>query len=170
MTPGRDDEPRDTSERPRKSWREIDAARDGKRSGARAEPRPTSPAAQARAAAASKEYLRQLDGALFSKKPGGGQGEALTRAVRDAVGTPELTDACRAYRRELGIPEDPALVTLFLDARDSELLVAVLDTLAARADAGSLRASSGLRTQLRLLEQSPDDEVAARAEELLPRL
>lgn len=169
MTSGGGDDPRDTSERPRKSWREIDASRD--RSGSRvpAERRPSSPAAEARAAAAAKQYVRQLDGSLFSKQAGGAEGERLARAVREAHGTPGFDAACQAHCEALGVPDDPALLTLFLDTRDPALLMTVLDALAERTKSGQLRATSGLRTQLRLLSQSPDDAVAERAEELLAR-
>ena len=170
MTPGRDDDPRDTRERPKKSWREIDAGRDRAGSRAPAERRPLGPAADARAKAATQQYLRQLDGSLFGKQKGGTERERLARAVREAHGTAGLASACAAYRAVLGIPEEPALVTLFLDAQDADLVAAVLDALARRADAGSLEASSGLRTQLRLLSRGPDDAVAEQAEALLARL
>ena len=170
MTPGREDDPRDPGERPKRSWREIDAGRDRASSRAPRERRPTDPAAAARAKAATQQYLRQLDGSVFGKPKGGTEADRLTRSVREAHGTAGLTSACEAYREALGIPEDPALVTLFLDARDSRLVLAVLDVLAQRAEAGSLQATSGLRTQLRLLSQSPDDAVAEQAEALLARL
>ncbi len=169
MTPGRDDDPRDSRERPRKSWREIDAGRDRSRPREPSAGRPTGPAAAARATAATKQYLRQLDGALFSKQEGGAEGERLARAVRAAHGTPGLDAACRAHCEALGVPEDAALVTLFLDAKDSALLMSILDVLAERAAAGRLGLTAGLRTQLRLLVQGPDDDVAERAEELLAR-
>jgi len=170
VTPGRDDDPRDSGERPKKSWREIDAARDRSRARGSAERRPAGAAVEARASAASKRYLRELEGALFSKKKGGAAGERLARTVREAHATPGLAEACRAYREALGIPEDPGLVALFLDSQDAELLVAVLEALAERAAGGRLTVSSGLRTQLRLLARSPDDAVAERAEELLDRV
>lgn len=167
MTPGRDDDPRDPGERPRKSWREIDAARDRARSQAPAERRARGPAAEARATAATQHYLRRLEGTLFSKQKGGKEEDRLAGAVRKAHGTPELAAACAAYREALGVPEDLALLALFLDAKDATLLVAVLDALLARAGSGVLPLSPGLRTQLRLLVQSADDAVAERAEALL---
>jgi hypothetical protein len=160
----RDDEKGD---RPRRSWREIDAMRGRSRHTSSSEPR--GPAARERSRAATQHYLKQLDG-LFSKAKGGAQGERLEKAVRDAFGTPEMAAACRAYREALGLPEDTGLLTLFLDARDPEILSAVLDALHAAQRSGTLRATSGLRTQLRLLLQEPDDRVAESAEELLAKL
>jgi len=171
VTAGRDgDDPRDTSERPRKSWREIDAARNRSGSRAPSERRPTNPAAQQRAAAATKQYLRELDGALFSKEKGGAEAERLAKAVREAHGTPGLAPACRNYQAVLGVPEDPALLAHFLDAQEPALLIEILDALLERAEAGKFVSTSGLRTQLRLLGQSAHDDVAERAEDLLARL
>ncbi len=160
----RDDE---RGDRPRRSWREIDAMRGKSRHTSSPEPR--GPAARERSRAATQHYLKQLDG-LFSKAKGGAQGERLEKAVRDAFGTPAMADACRAYRDALGLPEDTGLLTLFLDARDPEILRGVLEALHAAQRAGKLRATSGLRTQLRLLLQEPDDVVAESAEELLAKL
>ena len=81
-----------------------------------------------------------------------------------------MAEACRAYRDVLGLPEDAGLLTLFLDARDPELVRAALEALHAAQAAGKLRPTSGLRTQLRLLLQEPDDAVAESAEELLAKL
>lgn len=168
MTSGRDDDPRDTRERSRKSWKEIDAARDRGRSGGNpAEAPPASPAARARAAAAAQQYLKTLDVSLFSKPKARAKADPLERAVRKSHGTAELDAACRAYRDARGIPDEASLLSLFLDARDPELQVEILDSLAERFRSGSLGVSSGLRTQLRILAQSSSDEVAERAEALL---
>ena len=154
-------------DRPRRSWREIDAMRGRSKHTSSAESR--SPAARERSRAATQHYLKQLDG-LFSKAKGGAEGERLEKAVRDAFGTPAMAAACRAYRDALGLPEDVGLLTLFLDARDPEIIGAVLAALHAAHASGKLRATSGLRTQLRLLVQEPDDVVAESAEELLAKL
>jgi hypothetical protein len=131
--------------------------------------RPRGPGAEKRSKAATEQYLRQLDG-LFSKAPGGAAGEKLAKALRDAHGTPALAEACRAYRDGIGMPQDAALLSLFLDAGDPEIVCAALEALASAQQAGELRATSGLRTQLRLLAQDPDDGVAEASEALLARL
>ncbi len=157
----------DRDERPKRSWREIDRQRDRPRESH--ERRPRGAAAEARSRAAAKQYLKHLDG-MFSGGKGGGEAQRLARAIRDAHGTPELDAACRAYLDAIGIPEQLALLSLFLDARDRELRVAALDALAQLCDAGGLEATGGLRTQLRVLAQELDDEIAERAEELLEQL
>ena len=162
---------RDDDDRPREklSWREIDRRRSSGGSRPTEERRPQSPAAQARAAAATKAYTKQLD-ALFVKGKGGAEGERLARAMRDARGTPEFADACRAYRDALGMPEEISQIALFLDSGDSELVLAALAALGAAHAAGKPVASSGLRTQLRMLAEDANDAVAGDAEALLEAL
>lgn len=164
----RDDE-RDRGDRPRRSWREIDQMRNRSRHVSEGERRPRGEAAQARSAAATQRYVKGLD-ALFSKNPRGAEAERLAEAVRAAHGTPALADACRAHREALGLPREPALLSLFLDARDPALVAEVIAALDSMQAEGGLQASSGLRTQLRLLAQDPDDTVAEAAEALLERL
>ena len=164
-----DDRSRRDDDRPREklSWREIDQRRSGARP--REERRPQSPADQARAAAAAKAYTKQLD-AMFVKGKGGAEGEKLARAMRDARGTPEFAAACRAYRDTVGMPEETAQLALFLDSGDPELVLAALAALRAAHASGKLQASSGLRTQLRLLAQDANDAVAEDSEALLAEL
>jgi len=156
---------RDRYDRP--SWSEIDKRRDGSRS--RGEPRPRGAAAEARSRAASEQYVKEID-KLFSKEPGGAEAEGLARAVRDAHGTAGLAAACGAYVERLGTPRDVSLLSIFLDSDDAAIMVPALERLLELREAGALEAKSGLVTQLRVLAQSFDDDVAGIAEDLLERL
>ncbi|HEY8155543.1 MAG TPA: hypothetical protein VII72_15560 [Myxococcota bacterium] len=160
---------RDDDDRPRErlSWREIDKRRGGART--RPEDRPKSRDEIARDSAAAKAYTKKLD-ALFVTGKGGAAGERLAREMREARGTPGLAAACRAYRDAVGLPDDLAQLSLFLDSGDPELVLAALGALAAARAGGTLQPTSGLRTQLRLLAQDADDAVAEAAEELLASL
>lgn len=160
---------RDDDDRPRErlSWREIDKRRGGART--RREDRPKSAFEIARDSAAAKAYTKKLD-ALFVTGKGGAAGERLAREMREARGTPGLAAACRAYRDAVGMPEDPTQLSLFLDSGDPELVLAALATLGAARAGGTLQPTSGLRTQLRLLAQDPNDAVAEAAEDLLASL
>lgn len=154
----------DDRERPRLSWREIDQRRS---SGHRRDERePRGPAAEARTVEATAQYLKEID-KIFSNEKGGAEGEALARAVRDAHGTAEVDDACRAYRDAIGMPDDPSLLGVFLDANDTSLVVAALEHMLAGHEAGRVEITSGLKAQLRVLAQSFDDHVAGAAEDLL---
>ncbi len=165
MNRDRDDE---GGERPKRSWREIDQLRDKGRT--QSERRPRSKAAEARAQAATQLYVKSLDALFWGERGGGEEGERLGRAMRDAHGSPELAPACRAYREALGMPRHASLLALFLDSGDRELVLAGLGTLTAAFEAGELEVSSGLRTQLRVFAEDPDDATAELAEDLLGRL
>ena len=156
----------DDERRERRSWREIDRQRDGARSSE--ERRPRSAAERERASAATKQYLKQVDG-MFSPGKGGSEAASLAKAMRAAHGTPGLAAACRAYREALGVPQDTALLSLFLDCGDPELVVAGLESLSALAETGDLELSRGQRSQLRVLAQDANDDIAGAAEDLIER-
>lgn len=154
--------PRDRDDRP--SWSEIGKLRDKPRE-QRDRP-PQDPAAKARAAAATAAYVKELD-RLFSASPVGEEAEALAREVRDKHGTAELAPACRSLVEAIGLPRDPALLSLFLDSDASDVVVPALEGLQALQRAGELEVSKGLQSQLRVLAQSFDDDVAGISEEIL---
>jgi len=163
----RDDDRPGFLDREKKSFSELDRRRrEGGGRGRSDEPRPASPAQQARVAAAKQQYLKEIDG-IFAKGRGGAEGERLAAALREARGTKGIAAACRAYRDAVGAPADAALIACFLDAADPELELAGLEALRAGLAAGTLALGSGLRTQLRMLAGSSDDAVASAAEDLL---
>ena len=151
-------------DREKKSFSELDRQRRERRGPE--ERRPASPGQRARVESAKKQYLKEIDG-LFAKGKGGGEGDRLARAVRDARGTPGLAAACRAYRDAVGAPSEAGLVACFLEAGEADVVLQGLEALRAERAAGSLQTTPGLRTQLRMLAQDSDDEVASAAEELL---
>lgn len=157
----------DRGEREKRSWREIDRMRD--RSRPQSDRPPRGAAAQAREAAASKQYRKQLD-RMFSTNRGGAEAAQLAKAMRAALGTPGLADACRAFRDAVGAPEEASHISLFLDSGDPELVLAGLEALRSGCVEGTLQATPGFRTQLRMLAQDSNDEVAEAAEELLEQL
>jgi hypothetical protein len=165
MSPERDHD----DERPRRSWREIDQMRDRPRERSQ-ERRPRGAAAEARARTATDQYLKKMGKELFGKESGGAEAADLARGVRDAHGGAGLAEACRAYLEALGPPTDPSLLSLFLDAGEREVLLSALEALESLRAAGTLAATSGIRTQLRILAEDPDDDVAYASEELLAKL
>ncbi|MEN8182338.1 MAG: hypothetical protein ABFS46_07365 [Myxococcota bacterium] len=158
----------DDSERPRLSWSEIDKRRDRPRT--RADERPRGAAAEARSGVAAKRYLAKMGEQLFRAEAAGGEAGSLARAVRDAHGTPALPAACQRYLEEAGSPPDVALAVLFLDAQSPALQTAGLEALSTLHTEGTLTPSAGMRSQLRILSESSDDDVAYAAEELLAAL
>ncbi len=156
----------DFLDREKKTFSELDRQRRERRSGGGSEGR--GPATQARSKEATKQYLKQID-SLFD---GGRRGEidALARAMLDARGSPGLADACRAYLEAVGLPTEGRLVSCLLDAGEPEIVLAGLQALGDARASGALEVSPGLRTQLRMLAQDADDEVAETAEEVLEAL
>ena len=105
--------------------------------------------------------------ALFTDEQGGQEGKALADAVREAHGTSGLAGACRAYLDALGAPSSLELASIFLDAGEKSLSVAVLDELLRQKAAQSLELDGGLKRQIRILSEDFDDDLASRAEDLL---
>ena len=164
---GDDDDRPGWVEREKLSFSELDRRRrEGRGSGDRP---PAGPKAGERSEAATRQYLKEIDG-IFAKGSGGAEGERLTKAMRDAHGTPGLAAACREFRDALGVPDDPSDLALFFDCGDPEIIVAALEASRAMCEGGTLRPSSGMRSQLRMLAQHADDAVAEAAEDLLELL
>jgi hypothetical protein len=155
-------------DRPRLSWKEIDQRRDGSRSGA-SEHEPRGRVAKERAQEASQQYLKELD-KIFTSERGGKEGEEFAKAVREAHGTPDLTAACEAYQAQIGLPSDPALISIFLDVTDPQLVAATLEHVIELREKSSFEVSSGLKAQLRVLAQDFNDAVAGAAEDILESL
>ena len=153
-------------DREKRSFSELDRLRRERRSSG--EQRPRGKAAQERSEAATKQYVKEIDG-LFSKG-NKAELERITTAMRDAHGTPGLADACRVYHRTVGLPDEASLISLFLDTGEPELILVGLEALRTSHGKGTLKVTSGLRSQLRILSESADDEVAEAAEEFLDAL
>ena len=153
-----------------RSWNDGDKLSFSERDRRRREGRPSQEhrpkgVSKAKAEAVTKQYVKQLDG-LFSKTKGGAEVEQLGAAIRAAHGTGGLADACRQYREVAGFPEDAAMLGMFLDSGDAELVVGGLKALQVAWEAGGFKVSGGLRSQIRMLAEDPDDEVAELAETL----
>ncbi len=148
------------------SFSERDRLRRERRSSEDRRPRGVS---QAKVDEASKQYLKQLDG-VFSKQKGSAEVEELAAAMRAAHGSSGLAAACREYRAAAGLPDDPSLLGMFLDSGEPELVVGGLQALQNACQSEEWRASSGLRSQIRMLAEDPSDEVAELAEALAEQL
>lgn len=156
-----------SDDRPKRTFSERDRLR--REGGGDRERRPRGEAAEARMRQATSAYLKEAD-KLFSSAKGGAEGERLAAEIHKSHGTPELADACRAYLDALGPPRDPTLLGLFLDSGDNALVTTALRMLLELRREGALEPTAGLRSQLRVLEQDFDDDVAEAAEDLLAEL
>lgn len=148
------------------SYSERDRLRREGKLGAKKGERPLSGRDRALDEKRSRLALAAAEG-LFTDEKGGQAGKALAAAVRAAHGTKGLAEACRAYLEKVGSPDSVDLASIFLDAGDKSVSLAVLDELLRRKDAGLLELEGGLKRQIRLLSEDFDDELASRAEDLL---
>lgn len=146
-------------DREKKSFAELDRLRREGRGEARR------PESGKRSKQASERALEQAD-ALFAKSAD----KVRAQAVLDARGTPGLVAACRAYRAEVGLPREAALIGCFLDAGDAEVALAGIAGAREAWGASALEITPGLRTRLRMLADGVDDAVAEASETLLEEL
>ncbi len=146
------------------SWKEIDQMRDGTRSGDGNRPRGR--AAEERTQQATQQYLKEID-KLFTATGGSAEAEALVKRLRDAHGTPELPEVCRSFRDEVGLPRDITLLSIFLDSNETELVVDALEAILALTKQDELELSKGMQSQLRVLAEDFNNDIAEVAEEIL---
>ena len=155
------------SDERKRSWKEIDQMRDGTRREDRERPR--NAAAQERSEQATQSYLKEID-KLFTSTGRSAEAEALVKSLRDAHGTPELPEVCRSFRDQLGMPDDTTLLSIFLDSNEPEFMVAALETLVTLLGSNEIELSKGIQSQLRVLAQDFNNDVAEIAEEILEKL
>lgn len=159
-------------DRPKKSWREIDASKD--RSSHRKDDRPRlgTKAAQ-RSSAAQQQYRSALE-KLFD---GGGAGatagwskvlpempkdpategrQELLRAIRTATGRSAVEKAVAALLARFPLPDDPDVLTQVLVHGDDDLVRQALGKLDALLPLRTPAGKAVLETRLRTLEDDPD--------------
>ena len=136
--------PRDyDSDRPKRSWREIDRGKD--RSAHRKEDRPKmNPFKQARADGASKVYKSRLDGffdgdgkapahvkekldALKDTSPQGKKRMAAIKKIKEASLSSSRDDAVAAYLEEWALPADYDMLIEVLSCSDEEYVEMALE-------------------------------------------
>ncbi len=160
----RDDDGYD--DRPKKTWREIDQLRDGKRSRSA-----TPPAERARLersasysrykSAADKFFSGELLPEALAEKvdPTGG-----SRAKKDQVAKlrqvedfREFATLAKAYVDEHGVPDDPYVVDRLLGHPNEGVVQKTLDKLSELLQAGGFKVPKSLPERLKSLELSSDD-------------
>ena len=164
--PSRD---KDSSERERPSWREIDQRRDGSRHVSRGE-RPA-----ARPGTPQAERLRQRALQTANKVFQGKQGTPAHQKAADALhrhfGGKKFNPLVKEYVKEYGLPRDWGLLFLFLEFPDPSISTASLEQLARLHYTRSLREQQAFLSKLRTLSALADDpEVQEQASELLSSL
>ena len=118
---------------------------------------------------AAKSYVKELD-SLFTASGRSEEAEALVKRLRDSHGTPELAEVCRTFREELGMPREIALLSIFLDSQEAPLVVEALKTMLLLAGEGDAEFSKGVQSQVRVLSQDFNNDIAEVAEDILAKL
>ena len=155
------------SDERKRSWKEIDQMRDGTHRGEHERPR--NAAAQERSEQATQTYLKEID-KLFTSTGRSAEAEALVKSLRDAHGTSELPEVCRTFRDQLGMPREAVLLSIFLDSNEPEFVIPALETLGVLLSSNEVELSKGIQSQLRVLAQDFNNDIAEIAEEILEKL
>lgn len=124
---------------------------------------------QAKANQVTKTYLKELD-KLFTSSGRNAEADAMVKGLRDAHGTPELAEICKTFREQLGMPREIALLSIFLDANAPELVVESLETVLALLNVEEIELSKGVQSQIRVLSQDFNNDIAEVAEDILERI
>jgi hypothetical protein len=163
-------------DRPKKSWKEIDAARDGKRS------RSSSPPGERAKLEKSGQYSRYksaadqffsgnlLPDALREKLDPTGEGKArqdLLKKVKDAEDFKVFAQLSKEYVDKYDLPdEDPYLLDRLLGHPNEGLVLKTLEKLTEKLKAGELKPPKSLEQRLKSLQlgsDSPDIQDGAKA-------
>jgi hypothetical protein len=166
-----------SDERPKKSWREIDKARE--QSSQRRE-NPTRESA--RSLGAQRQYRATLDRLfdsgeatrLLGKKvepPAQNSRLGAIRAVKEAIGKSEISSAVDALLAFGSLPEDEEVLTQAIDHRDESKVRLAMETLQQWLDKNQPRRKGTLRARLEGLRQlAEEEETKLLASALLERL
>lgn len=163
----------DDSDKPKKSWREIDKARDGarSRSGSGEKAAPPKPAQYSRYKSAADKFFSgdPLPDSLKEKLDPTGEGQARREALRrlkDADDVRQFAQVAEEYVGRYGLPEDPYLLDRLLSHPNEDIVTRTLERLAEMHEAGELTPPKSLVQRLKSLEltsDSPDVQDAAAA-------
>ena len=149
-------------DRPKKSWREIDAGKNKsnhRTGGGGAKP---DRMANSQAYRSYKTQLNKLfDGgaelpdALKEKLQDSGMVEAAkakkaaTQAVLDAMSPRKLRKTFKAYRAEYGFPEESGLLNKLLESDDEDLLIEIFEVIERLVGEGELKAGSAMKARIK---------------------
>ena len=171
-------------DRPKKSWREIDAGRNksaqhGGGGGSKPDRMANSQAYRSYKTQLNKLFDggAELPDALKEKLQDSGMVEAAkakkaaTEKVMEAMSPRKLRKAFKAYRAEYGFPEEPGMLNKLLESDDEDLLVEVMETVDRLIAADELKVGPALKARIKsamILVDAP--EVQTLGSELLKKL
>ena len=174
--------PPQNDDRPKKSWREIDQARE--HGGARREPNRSQARPNSQAYRSYKTQLGKLfDGgivpptiaqSLGTTTSGGGQSNqraTAAKAIVEAAAPKALQAALHAYNESFGFPQDEPVLLKLLDSSDEAVVGQAVAGLAALQGRGALKRAAATKARLKTVEVTHDHrELRAAAKALAAKL
>jgi hypothetical protein len=171
----------DDREKPKKSWRDIDKAKDG------SSHRKDEPKRQTKeATGAQKQYRATLDrlfdqgeaGRLLGKNRTTEKVDAkadtrlsLIRAVRDAIGRDDITRAVDKLLELGSLPQEEEVLTQAIEHRDEAKARMALEGLLSWLDRNRLRRQATLKARLQgMVDNANDDETRELARKVRDKL
>ncbi|MFH1130608.1 MAG: hypothetical protein V1754_04695 [Pseudomonadota bacterium] len=169
-------------DRPRKSWREIDKAKD--RSAHRKEERPAHGGGKS-TKRTQQSYRATLDrlfesgrvGQLIEKKaPGSTEGAEggrikLLRKIKEAEGVNAVTEAVDVFLKEHPLPDDSEILAKMLEHRDPDRQQEALERLHKVINVDPPKRARALIGRLKLIRDTADEPVMIKiASELIEKL
>ena len=175
-------------DRPRKSWREIDKARDG--SAHRKDERPDASMLTRRSSGRSQKSYRAALDRLFDSgkiadlvekkdpteaKPRDTDGESrlkLLKKIRDAVDRDEVTRTADAYLKQYDdLPEDMEVLPRLLEHRDPDIQLQAMRRMDELLDSQRPKRTRAIVGQLKMIRDFADEqEMMELADRLIDRL
>jgi len=114
----------------------------------------------------SSQARRDLEKLFGSSKLSKGKKDHLDR-IKSLRGKPEYYDELKRYREQYDVPREWEAQALFLDHKDPQLVIEVLDRLIATAPRQELRQQSMIASKLKVMALSTfDDQVLDKIKEL----
>ena len=166
-------------DRPKKSWSEIDAARNksahhGGGGGSKPDRMANSQAYRSYKTQLNKLFDggAELPDALKEKLQDSGMVEAAkakkaaTEKVMEAMSPRKLRKAFKAYRAEYGFPEEPSMLNKLLESDDEDLLVEVMETVDRLFAADELKVGPALKARIKsamILVDAPEVQTLGNA-------
>jgi len=173
-------------DRPRKSWREIDKARDG--SSHRKERPDASMLTRRSSGRSQKSYRAALDRLFDSgkiadlvekKDPTEGkhtdtEGESrlkMLKKIRDATDRDDVTRTTDAYLKQYGLPEDMEVLPRLLEHRDPEIQLQAMTRIDELLETQRPKRTRAMVGQLKMIRDFADEqEMMELADKLIDRL
>jgi len=159
MTSDYDDKP---------NWREIDRKKDRSKHMA-SEPSESKPPSE-KNKWVQKMYMKEIEN-LFKGKKGSKEHSTALDELHQKAGTKKFNTAVKKYIKEYGLPDEWSTLFLFLDYKDTKVVIQAISKLKDMVDEEPLTIKEGFKSKLSIIAMTTSlDELREAAEEALSDL